>query len=227
LELVSEAAAANGVLVRIGFNHRYHRAVRQARQLFESGVLGPLMFIRGRYGHGGRPGYEQEWRAAPEISGGGELVDQGVHLIDLAGCFLGEFTEVRGHLGTFFWKMPVEDNCFLFLRTGDGKVAWLHASWSEWKNMFSLEIYGRDGKLAIDGLGGSYGVERITHYQMKPEMGPPETTNWEYPMADDSWQVEFAEFLYDIRLGRQPCPGLAEARANIDAVGRVYRDAAS
>jgi len=225
LDAVVEAAQRTGALVRVGFNHRYHRALQKAREIVDSGVLGPLMFVRGRYGHGGRPGYEQEWRAVKEIAGGGELIDQGMHLIDLAGWFLGEFTEAGGHLGTFFWKMPVEDNCFLLLKTGDGKVAWLHASWSEWKNMFSLEIYGRDGKLAVDGLGGSYGIERITHYQMKPEMGPPETVSWEYPMADDSWETEFREFLEDIRLGRQPRPGLAEAKANLEVVAKVYGEA--
>ncbi|MCP5116476.1 MAG: Gfo/Idh/MocA family oxidoreductase [bacterium] len=225
LDPVIDAAAETGVRVRVGFNHRYHPALRKAREIFESGRMGPLMFIRGRYGHGGREGYEDEWRADREISGGGELVDQGTHLIDLAKWFLGDFAEVRGHLGTFFWEMPVEDNCFLFLRTEDGKVAWLHASWSEWKNMFSLEIYGRIGKLVVDGLGGSYGVERLTYYQMSPEMGPPEASSFEYPMEDTSWESEFADFLDDIRLGREPSPGLRETKATLEIVGSVYRDA--
>src|ERR1035441_8539723 len=97
-----------GALVRIGFNHRYHRAFRKAREIFESGALGDMMFIRGRYGHGGRPGYDQEWRADPAISGGGELIDQGAHLIDLSRWFLGDFTRVRGSARTWFWDMPVE-----------------------------------------------------------------------------------------------------------------------
>ena len=80
-------------------------------------------------------------------------------------------------------------------------MAFLHASWTEWKNLFSFEIAGRVGKLEISGLGGSYGTERLTWYKMSPEMGPPETLAWEYPMADDSWQAENAAFLEDIRLG--------------------------
>ena len=224
LDAVAEAARSMGALVRIGFNHRYHRAFQKARAIFESGAAGPLLFIRGRYGHGGRPGYEREWRADPALSGGGELLDQGVHLIDLARWFLGDFTRVTGRTPSFFWKMPVEDNAFLLLETAAGQIAFLHAGWTEWKNLFSFEICGRDGKLEITGLGGSYGTERLTFYAMKPAMGPPETTAWEFPMADNSWETEFAEFLEDIRLKRQPQPGIADAQAALRVVERVYRE---
>jgi predicted dehydrogenase len=221
---IREAAEHTGALVRVGFNHRYHRAFRKAREIFDSGALGPMMFLRGRYGHGGRIGYDKEWRAVPEKSGGGELVDQGMHLIDLARWFLGDFPVVQGMIGTFFWDMPVEDNAFLLLRTAGGQVASLHATWTEWKNLFSFEIYGRDAKLEISGLGGSYGVERLTCYRMLPEMGPPDTTVWDFPQADDSWQAEVADFIEDIRLHRQPSPGLAEAEAAWAIVEAVYRE---
>ena len=224
LEPVAQAAARTGALVRLGFNHRHHRAFRKAREIFESGALGELMFIRGRYGHGGRIGYDKEWRAEPARSGGGELVDQGMHLIDLARWFLGDFTRVRGAAPTCFWNMPVEDNGFLLLETARGQVAFLHASWTEWKNLFSFEIAGRMGKLEINGLGGSYGTERLTWYKMSPEMGPPETLTWEYPMADDSWERENAAFLEDIRLGRQPDPGIADAIAAWRVIEQVYRE---
>ena len=220
--LIAEAAARN-VRVRVGYNHRYHPAFQKARELFESGALGPLMFIRARYGHGGRTGYDREWRADPKLSGGGELIDQGVHLIDLARWFLGDFTTVDGHAATFFWDMPVDDNAFLSLRTAAGQTAWLHASCTEWKNLFSFEIYGRDAKLHIEGLGGSYGVERLTFYKMLPQMGPPETTFFEYPRGDDSWRLETAEFLEDIRLRRTPSPGLADAAATLHIVGTIYK----
>ena len=223
LDPLIAAAKASGALVRVGFNHRYHPALQKAHEIFESGVLGPMMFVRGRYGHGGRPGYDREWRAVPEISGGGELVDQGMHLIDLARWFLGDFTDVKGFIGTYFWDMPVEDNGFLLLRTAGGQVASLHATWTEWKNLFSLEIYGREGKLEISGLGGSYGVERLSYYKMTPAMGPPETTIWEYPMADRSWEREFEEFLEDIRLGRQPSPGPGDAAAALAVIESIYR----
>jgi predicted dehydrogenase len=181
-----------------------------------------MMFVRGRYGQGGRVGYDKEWRADPKLSGGGELIDQGVHLIDLARIFLGDFTLVEGHATTCFWDMPVDDNAFLSLRTANGQTAWLHASCSEWKNLFSLEIYGRNGKLHWEGLGGSYGLERLTCYKMLPEMGPPETTTWEFPRGDESWKIEMLEFFEDIRLKRTPVPGLAEAKAALAIVERIH-----
>ncbi len=223
LETLAAAERASGRRLRVGFNHRYHPALRKAHDIAASGVLGPMMFVRGRYGHGGRVGYEREWRANPAVSGGGELIDQGVHLIDLAGWFLGTFTIVEGFAATYFWDMPVDDNAFMTLRTETGQCAFLHVSCTEWKNLFSLEIYGRDGKIAIDGLGGSYGVERVTHYRMLPEMGPPETTSWEYPGADTSWAAEFGAFADDIRAGRHPQPGLAEARAALAVVEEIVR----
>ena len=142
LDRVIDAAARTGALVRVGYNHRFHPALLKARELVDAGAVGPLMFIRARYGHGGRVGYDREWRADASLSGGGELIDQGVHLIDLAGWFLGEFTRVEGHAATYFWDMAVDDNAFLNLRTADGQTAWLQVSCTEWKNLFSFEIYG-------------------------------------------------------------------------------------
>lgn len=215
-------ATLHGVGVRVGYNHRYHPSFQKAREIVDSGALGPLMFIRGRYGHGGRTGYDREWRADPTLSGGGELIDQGVHLIDLAGWFLGAFTSVAGHADTLYWDMTVDDNAFLDLRTAAGQTAWLQVSCSEWKNLFSFEIYGRVGKLHIEGLGGSYGVERLAHYQMLPKMGPPDTVIYEYPGADTSWKLEMNEFIRDIREGRAPEPGLTQAREALEVVEKIY-----
>jgi predicted dehydrogenase len=220
--LVAEARERK-VCVQVGFNHRYHPAFQKAREIVETGALGPLMFIRGRYGHGGRLGYEKEWRAVPDLSGGGELIDQGVHLIDLASWFLGPFEHVEGFSHTYFWDMPVEDNGFLLLRTGANQVAFLHASCTEWKNMFSFEIYGRNAKLHVEGLGGSYGVERLYFYRMLAQMGPPETTIWEYPGDDTSWAREFQTFSGFIECGKTPEPGLREAIAALTVVEEVYR----
>ena len=158
------------------------------------------------------------------VAGGGELIDQGVHLIDLARWFLGDFIDVQGFACTYFWNMPVDDNAFLLLRTAGRQTAWLQVSCTEWKNLFSFEIFGRDAKLHIEGLGGSYGVERAALYRMSREMGPPETTIWEYPGADQSWEIEFAEFLEDITLRRQPAPGLRDARAALSVVEGIYRE---
>jgi predicted dehydrogenase len=225
LREIQTAAAPKAARVRLGYNHRFHPGLRKARELVEAGAVGPLMFLRGRYGHGGRRGYDREWRADPKLSGGGELIDQGVHLIDLAGWFLGDFTTIDGHCATYFWDMPVDDNAFLSLRTAAGQTAWLQVSCTEWKNLFSLEIYGRDGKIAIDGLGGSYGVERLTFYRMLPEMGPPETTVWEFPGGDESWALETSAFVDDVRLGREPSPGLREGIRALEIVETIYRKA--
>jgi predicted dehydrogenase len=222
-ELIS-LAKENNVSVRVGFNHRYHPAFRKAREIFESGVMGELMFIRARYGHGGRVGYDKEWRANPELSGGGELIDQGIHLIDLAGWFLGDFKKVGGHADTYFWNMPVDDNAFLDLRTATGRTAWLHVSCTEWKNLFSFEIYGRHTKLHVEGLGGSYGVEKLFHYQMKPEMGIPDTKVYEFPGPDESWKIEMTKFEQDVQLKRTPDAGLAEARAALQIVEKIYQN---
>jgi predicted dehydrogenase len=207
----------------VGFNHRYHPAFLKAREIFDSGILGPLMHIRARYGHGGRTGYDREWRANPPLSGGGELIDQGVHLIDLSHWFLGDFASIEGHATTSFWDMEVDDNAFLSLRTASGQTAWLHASCTEWKNLFSFEIFGRDGKLQIDGLGGSYGTERLTFYKMLPQMGPPETICWEYPRGDESWAYEIREFLRDIAEDRIPSPSLTDAAKALEIVRTICR----
>ena len=135
---------------------------------------------------------------------------------------LGDFVTIEGYAQTCYWDMPVDDNAFLMLRTATDQTAFLHASCSEWKNTFSWEIYGKNGKLQIDGLGGSYGVERLTWYRMLPQMGPPETTAWEFPMADNSWEQEMDEFFQDIENNRQPTAGLEDALAVLEIVSQIY-----
>lgn len=224
LEPLIQAQKETGVKVRVGFNHRYHPAFVKARKMIlEEGIGGELMFIRGRYGHGGRVGYDREWRADPALSGGGELIDQGVHLIDLSRVFMGDFTSIDGFATTYFWDMPVDDNGFMMLRTASNQTAWLQVSCTEWKNMFSFEIYLKTAKIVIDGLGGSYGTERLTYYQMLPEMGPPDTTIWEYPRGDKSWELEFNAFLEDITLDREPDANLDAARATLVVVEEIYK----
>lgn len=221
LEPIIDKIEKSKIVVKVGFNHRYHKAVLKAYELTEAGKIGELMFIRGRYGHGGRFGYEKEWRSNPKLSGGGELIDKGMHLIDLSRWFLGEFAEVNGFAHTYFWDRTVDDNGFVLLKTAFKQIAFLHASCTEWKNLFSFEIYGKKGKLDIQGLGGSYGIERLSYYKMLPNMGPPETTIWEYPMGDDSWQLEFSSLLDDIQHRRQANPGLKDAHAALMIVEKV------
>tara|TARA_B100000989_G_C19488220_1_gene448502 strand:- start:424 stop:1410 length:987 start_codon:yes stop_codon:yes gene_type:complete len=209
--------------VRVGFNHRYHRSFRKLDEMVKAGTLGELMFIRAKYGHGGRIGYEKEWRADPKISGGGELIDQGPHLIDLCRQLLGEFNNIEGFAKTYYWDMPVDDNAFLSLRTNEDKTAFLHVSCTEWKNTFEMEVYGNKGKVLLSGLGGSYGTEKITLYKMSEEMGPPETFMWEFPMKDDSWEYEIEEFYKDITLNREPNASLKDAEQVHRVIQKIYK----
>jgi predicted dehydrogenase len=222
LEPLIAAGRRRQKCIKVGFNHRFHPAILKAKEIVDSGAIGPLMFIRGRYGHGGRIGYETEWRCVKEKSGGGELVDQGSHLIDLSRWFLGDLKLCYAAMPTYFWDVEVDDNCFLALQTAGGNMAWLHASWSEWKNMFSLEIYARTGKLTIDGLGGSYGTERLTYHKMLPQLGPPETAMWEYPFPDTSWTTEFQEFLAAVKAERDPIGGIEDAHAVLSLIDEAY-----
>ena len=219
---VAAAARDRKRVAKVGFNYRFHPAMLKAHQLVSEGAVGPLMFVRARHGHGGRVGYEKEWRCKPEVSGGGELVDQGSHLIDLSRWYLGDLKIAYAATPRYFWNVAVEDNCFLALETDRGQAAWLHASWSEWKNLFSYEIYGRDGKLTIDGMGGSYGVERLTFHRMLPQMGPPETTSWEYPGPDLSWVGEFKEFSAAIEAQRRPVGDISDACALWALIEQAY-----
>jgi len=204
-EAMVRAATRHNRILKVGFNHRHHPALWQAHELAQSGKIGALMSIRAAYGHGGRPGYDQEWRGNPDLAGGGELLDQGVHIVDLCRWFLGDFSQVSGMLGTWFWQVaPLEDNGFALLRTAAGQIATIHTSWTQWKNLFRFEIFGQKGYLLAEGLGGSYGVERLTIGIRRPESGPPDQQIWEFPGPDISWQAEWEEFKAAIAEGRQP-----------------------
>ncbi|MGA3056506.1 MAG: Gfo/Idh/MocA family oxidoreductase [Candidatus Limnocylindrales bacterium] len=222
------AAQAAGRLLKVGFNHRHHPAIAAARELVGEGAIGDVFAIRALYGHGGRAGYEREWRANPARSGGGELLDQGVHIVDLARWFIGEIAQAQGYVGTYHWPIqPVEDNAFALLRASSGGIVSFHTSWTQWKNAFRFEVLGTGGYLRIDGLGGSYGTERLTLAKRNEDSSPPveETTSFEGP--DQSWRSEWQEFSTAIGQNRQPLgngdDGLAAARI-LDA---IYESAAS
>ena len=221
VDRIAETAEAVGRLVKVGFNHRFHPAISHAVSEAASGRFGTITHVRGRYGHGGRIGYEREWRADPAVSGGGELIDQGAHLVDLALWFLGPLALRSAHLPTVFWEAPVEDNAFLHLE-GGGRTAWLHASWTEWKNLFSFELFGREGVLTAEGLGGSYGPERLTLARLRREMGPPDLQCWPFPDEDVSWADEWRAFTDAV--GGKPTDGagLDDALAVLEVVGAAY-----
>jgi predicted dehydrogenase len=194
IERIDAAARVTDRIVKVGFNHRFHPGTARAIAEARSGRFGDVMFVRGRYGHGARLGYEQEWRMKPEVSGGGELVDQGMHLLDLSYSILGDIPLHSALLRNQFWSAPVEDNAALLLGVAtdrSGPWAQLHVTWTEWKNLFSLEIMCRTGKIQVDGLARSYGPQVVHLYTMTPEMGPPAVERLEFPAEDVSWRLEW------------------------------------
>jgi predicted dehydrogenase len=194
----------SGRRVKVGFNHRFHPGLARAAAEVHSGAHGELFHLRGRYGHGGRLGYDREWRAMPSRSGGGELIDQGMHLLDLSHWIAGPLPLHSALLRTHFWDAPVEDNAALILGEAEsrsGPWAMLHVTWTEWKNLFSLEIYCRTAKLQVDGLVRSYGPQTLRIHRMGPELGPPETEEIAYPDEDGSWRAEWEHFAEALAAG--------------------------
>ncbi len=225
--LLHAAAEAEGI-VKVGFTLRHHEAIAHAHRLVCSGGIGEPVALRCAYGHGGRPGYDREWRADPELAGGGELLDQGVHVVDLARWFLGEFATVTGTVDTWFWDIrPLEDNSFALLRTAAGRTASLHTSWTQWKNLFRLEVIGTDGLLTVDGLGGSYGVERLVHARRRLEGGPPDQTERRVVNPDAAWRHEWVEFRSAALEGREPIGSAVDGYEAARLVDAVYRSAES
>ena len=196
IDRISEASRSAGRLVKVGFNHRFHPGIRQAIADVRSGDHGPIMFMRARYGHGGRVGYEREWRADAERSGGGELIDQGMHLIDLSHALHGDLPLHSALVHTDFWDMDVDDNAVVTLGAPGRAGPWtmFHVSCSEWKNLFDLEIYCKRAKWHVTGLAGSYGPQILRIFRMKPEMGPPEVEEVSMPGGDVSWENEWQNF---------------------------------
>jgi predicted dehydrogenase len=222
-DLMQAAESANSY-VQVGFNHRFHPAVRMARDDLQRGILGLPILVRATYGHGGRQGYESEWRFRKELSGGGELLDQGTHLIDLVNFLLeGSVEHVYSSLASLYWRGTVEDNAFLHLREPRREVeVWLHASWTEWRNKFLFEVFCERGKLVVEGLGGSYGPETYRVFEMVDGIGPPVIRSTEFPPGDASWLEESGDFIRGIGGGVALGAKLNDARRVLAIVARAY-----
>ena len=225
IDRLEDAATAAGRMVKVGFNHRFHPALSDLAAEVHSERHGELMHLRARYGHGGRPGYDREWRAQPEHSGGGELIDQGMHLLDLTHWLAGPLPLHCALLRTHFWDTQVEDNAALILgERGGRRCPWalLHVSWTEWKNTFSIEVYCRRAKLEVDGLVHSYGTQRLRIYRMGPQLGPPELEERAYEDDDLSWSAEWEHFAEAIGSGAQLLGDLNDARYAWARVEEAY-----
>ncbi len=202
------AYAHKDQILKFGFNHRYHNSIIEAKSLIDSGYLGEVVSARGVYGKAAD--YERdEWRNDIKIAGGGILLDQGIHMLDLLRYFVGEFEYVEGFTDNLVWKnSATEDTAFVTMRTKDGKVATMNSSAIQWKHKFDLDITLTNGYIALNGLltsTNSYGEEKITYYKRDLEQKSGKLGNpTEYTLCfdeDDSWNIEMKEF-YEALVGR-------------------------
>lgn len=222
-EMVATAARMK-VTGRVGYNLRFHPSLIMAREKVAEGIIGEVCYLRAAYGHGGRPGYENEWRCDRARSGGGELMDQGVHLLDLSCLFLGDFSSVTGIAPTTSWPIaPLEDNVFALLGTDAGKTASLHASWTQWKNLFRFEIFGEKGYLLCSGLGGSYGPEQLTIGIRAKSGGRPAEEIISFEERDCSWEREWTDFVAATRGVRGLGADLRDGCEVLKLVEKLYR----
>lgn len=206
VEAIIEAEKRNpGLKLKFGFNHRYHGGIQEAFRQVKSGRLGRILFLRGVYGKSGGAGFEKEWRNSKELCGGGILLDQGIHMVDLFRLFCGDFVEVKSMVSTHFWNVDVEDNVFAILRDAEGRTAMLHSSSTQWKHRFNLEIYMSEGYLSVNGILSStrsYGDETVTVARKRFDEGFAEGKPREeiiYFDTDPSWELEVADFIRHIR----------------------------
>ncbi len=216
------------VVVKVGFNHRFFPAIQKALELFKSGIIGELMFIKSTYGQKGRIGFEKEWRTNKKISGGGELIDQGVHIIDLCRLFMGEIIKVQALTKTLFWKIKVDDNDFLILQNKLGKVAFINVSSSLWRNTFVFELYGTKGIVEVSGIRSHYGppkLKLLTKNEKKSKkVGVFQFDEQIVSFSDEdlSWRYEMKNFLNAL-LGKEKINGnLEDAQQALKIVFGVY-----
>jgi len=216
-----------GLVIKIGFNHRYHYGIQEAKKIVESGQYGDILWVRGVYGKAERSGDGDEWRNDPAISGGGILLDQGIHMLDLFRYFCGDFTEIKSMCTTAFWDIALEDNAFALLRGDSGKIGMLHSSYTQWKHKFSLEICMRDGYVTVEGMPSStrsYRDEWIRHGQRHTgyAIGNPHEQST-FCNTDPSWDLELAEFVNSIRSGQPIRNGtIADAYEVMRMVFAIY-----
>jgi predicted dehydrogenase len=193
-----------GQKVMFGFNHRHHPAILEAKSITDAGRMGRILWLRGIYGKSGGDGFEQSWRNDPQMSGGGILLDQGIHMLDLFRFFCGDFCEIHGMLTTAYWDISVEDNAFVIMKNKAGQSAQLHSSATLWKHTFRLDIGLEEGYLSAQGLlskSGSYGRETLVIGRKSREGGAVGNPREEvvYFDCDLSWELQVQELVKCIR----------------------------
>jgi predicted dehydrogenase len=210
-EAMVKAAGEAGRLLKTGFNHRYSHQTWKARELFEAGEIGEIIFARGRTGHGNGEALSQRWFGKFELSGGGTFLDNGVHLLDLSRWFMGDFGEATGYVSTHLPALgKCEDNGFGIYKTADGRICQLQSSWTQWRGYLFLELFGTRGALLINYDDSSCTLIRRGR----------EATVFQFSgVADRSWEREIEELIAAAREGRQP---LANGYDGWQAVRMAY-----
>ncbi len=228
--IVEAASRVPAHTLVFGFNHRLHPSVQAAKAILEGGGLGEVLYMRGVYGKSGGLNYRESWRNKPEIAGGGILLDQGIHMLDLFRMFLGPLTVAHAILTDTFWGSGLEDNAFVLLRSAGGVPAFLHSSATMWKHTFRFEIGCRDGYLMGSGFlskTGSYGREQLVigKRQFEDEAFAYGNPREEiiYFDRDESWEKEMDEFLRAVTERHAATHGtLEDALAVMELIRGVY-----
>jgi predicted dehydrogenase len=194
-----------GLVLKFGFNHRYHFGIMEAKKIVDSGKYGRVLWLRGIYGKAAYAAYPTEWRQDPDLVGGGILLDQGIHMLDLFRHFCGEFIEIKSMCANMLAAAPLEDNAFALLRGDEGRIAMLHSSSTQWKHRFTLEIFLEDGYVVVDGQPSTSRSFR-DEWLIESRRGlgfavgnPPEQAT--FCNTDPSWELELEEFVDCIRTG--------------------------
>jgi len=231
-KIIKAEKKARGRVLKFGFNHRFHYSIIEAKSIIDSKRFGKILNARGIYGKAGGIDYENSWRLNETVSGGGILLDQGIHLLDLMRYLIGDFVEVKSFIENHYWKKSsLEDNAFIIMKTADDKVAMVHSSATHWKHKFSLEIFLEDGYIYLNGLltsTRSYGEERITFAKKQFEdetlaFGRPREETIFYD-KDDSWKLELDEF-YKCLMNRhnRPNGNSSDALKVMELLEKIYQ----
>jgi predicted dehydrogenase len=216
------AAKETGRVLKCGFNHRHHPAVLEAHARVARGDIGKPIFGRGRYGIGGRIGIEREWRSDPKIVSGGQLMEQGIHLVDLFRWFFGDPARVTGFTSTTRWPIaPLEDNGFALMQMPTGAICSVHSSLTQWTNLFELEVFGEKGAVTVEGLGASYGVEKL-RVSLHDPTGPFAHQTVEFRGGDSSWKSEWEEMTRAVAERRAPLGSGEDGLRAMEIVLGVY-----
>jgi predicted dehydrogenase len=213
--------------LKYGFNHRYHDSVREAKRIVDVGELGAVIDIKGTYGKSVMIRFDSDWRTRREVAGGGILLDQGIHMLDMMRLFGGEFTDIHAYVGNGYWRHDVEDNAYALMRTDEGVVAMLHSSATQWRHRFNLEITLAEGALELSGILSStksYGAEtlRVVH-RSDNHSGDPYEIVTRYP-HDPSWEREVDDFARSALTGEPVRSGSSDdALRTMELVYAIYR----